>query len=407
MASTALQGFRVIELSGGIAGPFAGKLFADYGADVIKLEPLQGDEARTLPPFFHDEPHPEKSLAFLYLNTNKRSVTLNIETAHGRRIFRDLVANADALIESHPPGYLDGLGLGYDELSRCNPNLVLTSITPYGQSGPYRDYPGNDLIYEAMGGIMYTSGAYAREPLKHGHPQSLYIGGITAAYATSAALFTRGWLGKGQHIDLSLREVVAAHHHSTPTRYSFAGSIERRAPKVDAGSPKGGAHFEGIVPVKDGYVGATFQRGIQRGTYSDYVKMLGRPDVDDPDFPPIMFPARIPEDKDEILLSILKDWGKFEYFNKAASESWVAAVVQTSQDLVEGEHLNARGFFTEMEHPVIGKIKMPGEISRLTGSPWSLRRHTPLLGQHNKEIYCGELGFSEEELVQLRRQSVI
>ncbi|PZC49354.1 MAG: succinyl-CoA---D-citramalate CoA-transferase/CoA:oxalate CoA-transferase [Chloroflexi bacterium] len=407
MSSNALGGFRILELSTGVAGPFAGKLFADYGADVVKLEPLSGDEARNLPPFFHDHPHPEKSLSFLYLNTNKRSITLDIRTAQGQQMLTSLAGKFDAIIESYPPGYLDNLGVGYSDLSKVNPNLVMTSITPYGQKGPYRDYPGDDIIYEAMGGIMYISGAHDRAPLKHGHPQSLYIAGITAAYATSSALFARISIAKGQHIDLSMRDVSAAHHHATPTRYSFVGTVERRAPKMEAGSPKGGAHFEGIVPVQDGYVGATFQRGIQRGSYSDYVKLLNREDLDDPDFPPIEFPARIPSDKDELLLSALKDWSKFDYFNKAASESWVAAVVQTSQDLVEGEHLNERGFFSEMDHPVVGKIKIPGEIFRLTGSPWALRRATPLIGQHNKEIYCGEFGICEEELVQLRRQAVI
>ena len=407
MSKGALEGFRILELSTGVAGPFAGKLFADYGADVVKVEPLSGDEGRKLPPFFNDHPHPEKSLSFLYLNTNKRSITLDIKTIQGRQMLGYLAQKFDAIIESYSPDYLDTLGIGYKVLSQINPNLVMTSITPYGQKGPYREYPGDDIIYEAMGGIMYISGAHDREPLKHGHPQSLYIGGITAAYATSSALFSRISLGKGQHIDLSLRDVSAAHHHATPTRYSFVGAVERRAPKVEAGSPKGGAHFEGIVPVQDGYVGATFQRGIQRGSYSDYVELLDRPDLDDPGFPPIEFPARIPNDKDELLLAALKEWTKYDYFNKAASESWVAAVVQTSQDLVHGEHLNERGFFSEMEHPVVGKIKMPGEISRLTGSPWALKRPTPLLGQHNKEIYCGEFGIDEEELVQLRRQGVI
>ena len=408
MTETALDQFHIIDLSSQIPGPFCTKLFADHGADVIKVEPPGvGDMARTIGPFHKDDPHPEKSLTFFYLNSNKRSVTLNLESAAGRNILKSLVKKADALIESYPPGYMDELGLGYQALEKINPQLVMTSITPFGQTGPYRDAPGNDLIYEAMGGIMYVSGAYDREPLKHGQPQSLYIGGVTAAYATSVALFARTFLGQGQHVDLSLREGVAAHHHSTPVRYSFVGGIERRAPKDEAGSPKGGAHFEGIVPVKDGYVGATFQRGVSRDSLSEYVKMLGHPELQDTDFSTPQLQGRLPKDKDRMLLSLLKEWGKYDYFNTAGSNSWVASVVQTSEDLVNNPHLDARGYFTEVEHPVIGKIKMPGEIFRLTESPWSLRRPAPLLGQHNQEVYCGELDFTTQDLVRLRQQGVI
>ena len=169
---TGLGQFRVLDLSTGISGPFAARLFGDYGSDVIKIEsPSMGDPSRRLGPFHHDEPHPEKSLSYFYLNNNKRGITLNLETAQGREIFKEMLKKADGLIESYDPGYLDSLGLGYGEMEQINPRLVVTSITPFGQSGPYRDFQGNDLLYQAMGGIMYTSGAYGREPLKHGHPK--------------------------------------------------------------------------------------------------------------------------------------------------------------------------------------------------------------------------------------------
>ena len=175
MVGSALGKFRIIDLSTEIAGPYASRLFADYGSDVIKVESVDGgDPARKMGPFHGDDPHPEKCLLFLCLNCNKRGVTLNLETDAGVRILRELARTADVLLESYPPGYLDGLGLGYDALSEINPGLVLTSVTPFGQTGPYRDYAGNDLVYQAAGGMMYTSGAHHREPLKHGHPQSLY-----------------------------------------------------------------------------------------------------------------------------------------------------------------------------------------------------------------------------------------
>ena len=405
--TTALGQFRIIDLSTGIAGPFCTKYLADYGADVIKIElPGVGDQARSTGPFFHNEPHPEKSLLFLYLNCNKRGVTLDIQSASGREILLSLLKEADALIESYSPGFLAGLGLGYDELEEVNPGLVMTSITPFGQTGQYRDYSGNDLIYYAMSGIMYTSGAYDREPLKHGHPQSLYMGGMTAAYATSAALFSRTFTGEGQHIDLSLQEVATTHPFASTARYAYQGAIERRAPKREEGSIKG-TRFEGIIPARDGYIGPTLQRGRQRPAFTEYAELLGRPDIDDPRFATQDLRNQHSEELDALLRPILREWKRLDYFNAAMADGWVAGAVQTSEDLVNCPQLDERGYFTEVEHPVIGKIKFPGELFRLPEAPWSLRYPAPLLGQHNQEIYCGELGYTREELVLLRQQGTI
>lgn len=407
MAATALGRFRVIDLSTHIAGPFCTKYLADYGADVIKVErPGIGDEARHLGPFFRDDPHPEKSLLFFYNNCNKRSITLNIESAAGRELLLALINNADALVESHPPGYLSRLGLGYQDLAQINPRLVVASITPFGKTGPYRDYIGNDLTYYAMSGMMYTSGAYGREPLKHGHPQSYYMGGMTAAYAMSAALFSREFTGVGQHIDLSLAEIVAAHHYGPPVRYSYGGLIEGRAPKAEGGSFKG-TRFEGIVPAKDGYIGPTGQHGRQRPPFIEYANFLGRPDIDDPKFETTALRIQHAEELDKVLLPILREQSKFDYFNAAMAEGWVAGVVQTPEDLVNCPQLEERGYYTEIEHPVIGKITVPGEIFRLPECPWSMRLPAPLLGQHNETIYCTELGYSKDDLLLLRQQQVI
>jgi crotonobetainyl-CoA:carnitine CoA-transferase CaiB-like acyl-CoA transferase len=279
-------------------------------------------------------------------------------------------------------------------------------VTPFGQKGPYSQYKGSHLVYEAMGGIMYTSGAYSREPLAHGHPQSLYIGGITAAYTTLGALWARRWEG-GQHVDVSLREVAAAHHGGATSRYAYAGVIERRAPKNELGSPKGGPHMEGIPPVKDGYVGATFQRGsATRAPLSEWLKLMESDEEADPSFQSPEFQGKIPSHVDEQVLRVLKNWKKYDYFNKVAGSSWVAAVVQTSEDLYKSEHLKERGYFAEIEHPVMGRLRIPGEIYRMPESPYSLRRAAPLLGEHNGEVY-GELGYGREEMVVLRQQGAV
>ncbi|MBI4310437.1 MAG: CoA transferase, partial [Chloroflexi bacterium] len=308
---------RIVDLNQGVAGAFCTKYFADYGADVIKVEPRRvGDETRRTGPFFHDEPHPEKSLLFLYLNCNKRGVTLDIATPSGREVLLKLLEKADLLVESYEPGYLASLGLGYETLESVNPRLVVTSITPFGQSGPYKGYQGNDLVYYAMSGLMYTSGAYNREPLKHGHPQSLYMGGITAAYATAAALYSQEATGQGQHIDLSLAEATAAHHYTHIFRYSYAGLIERRGPKVDAGSFKG-AGFEGITRAADGYIGPSTQRGRQQGTLAEFGALIGHPELDAPQFAGRQQRQERAAEFDALVLPMLQQMKKYDFFQAA------------------------------------------------------------------------------------------
>ena len=399
--------FRVIDLTTDVAGPFATKLFADYGADVVKVEPLHGDPSRSIGPFHKDDPHPEKSLLFLFLNCNKRSVTLDIETAAGIKILRELVAGSDVLMENYPAGYLDKLGLGYSEMEKLNPQLVMTSITPYGQTGPYRDFKGNDLTNYAFGGQMYVSGAYDREPLKHGHPQSFFLGGMVAAYVTSAALFARRTLGEGQHLDLSLAEVMAADQYQSVVRYAFSGQVTRRAPKADTGDPKG-VGFNGIVPTRDGYVRLSVSppnRLYPRsgGTpWKDYASLLGHPELGQP-----LEDATSIEQVDGILLPVIREMGMLEYFQSLMPHEWDAAAAQTPRDLANSPQLVDRGYFTEVEHPVIGRMKFPGEIVRLPQSPWSLRFPAPLLGQHNAAVLSGELGYSAEDIVRLRQEGTI
>ncbi len=403
---SALGKFRIIDLTMGIAGPYATKLFADYGSDVIKVEPPgSGDIARSIGPFHGDDPHPEKCLLFLCLNCNKRGVTLNLETLTGRKIFRELVKTADVIFESFSPGYLDEIGLGYDELSSINPNIVMTSISPFGQTGPHRNYDGNDLIYQAAGGIMYTSGAYDREPLKHGHPQSLYFGGITAAYATSIALYGRNVIGHGQHLDFSLAESAAAHQYQPVIRYTFLGAIDRRAPKADTDNLKS-TGWQGIVPTKDGFVSPTLRppRRALSGAeaWKEYAKLIGRPDLGE-----ALADAKTAKQRDEILMPALKEIGKFDYYHNIMSNEWLGGVVQTSEDLVSCPQLEERGFWTEVNHPVMGKVKLPGELFRMPESPWRMRYPAPLLGQHNSAVYAGELGYSVQDVIRLRQQGAI
>ncbi|MFC1868936.1 CaiB/BaiF CoA transferase family protein, partial [Thermodesulfobacteriota bacterium] len=198
-----LSGVKILDLTGYIAGPYCTKLLADYGADVIKVEnPDGGDPARKLGPFFNDEPHPEKSGLFLYLNTNKRGITLNLETETGRRIFNELAEHADILVESFSPRVMPSLGLGYENMGKINPGLVMTSISDFGQTGPYRDFKGSELIYQGYGGPMYLTGTDEGGPLKRGGNIIQYQVGSVAAVATMVAFYGAEMTGRGDHVDI-------------------------------------------------------------------------------------------------------------------------------------------------------------------------------------------------------------
>ena len=193
-----LEGIRVLELGEHVSAPFCAKLLADYGADVIKVElPGEGDASRRTGPFAGDDPHPEKSIPFLYLNTNKRGVTLNLKTGTGKGILAALLQQADVVVENFPPADAQASGLDYATLSKINPALVVTSITPFGQTGPYRDYAATDIVTCALSGLMYHSGDSDREPLRNALNQSFYVAGINGATATLAALFQRMTTGRG------------------------------------------------------------------------------------------------------------------------------------------------------------------------------------------------------------------
>ena len=397
MAPGAFDGLRVLDLSQGISGPFCTRLLGDFGADVLKVEPPQGDVLRSFGPFHQDDPHPEKCLFFLTLNVNKRGVTLNLGTEGGRRLLRELVRHADVLVESFKPGYLASLGLGYHDLAGLNPGLVVTSITPFGQHGPYSQYEGEEIVYYAMGAIMSFSGTLDREPLKHGGFQAQYEAGLNAAAATAVAVFTRELSGEGQHVDLSIAEVVNSTMVINQPYYSFTGGIQgRRNPQ--------GTLFGNPMPCKDGYVISQTGGGA---TWDDIAAFYERPELLEPRFADQVQRQRHGEELDAILVDAIKDRTKLELFTRASEMRMLFGMVQDARDLAQCPQLEARGFYREVEHPVIGRIRVPAVLFNMSATPYELRRPAPLLGQHNEEVYCGELGYSRDDLVRLRQLDII
>jgi CoA:oxalate CoA-transferase len=398
MIPSALDDIRVLDLSQGIAGPLCAKLLGDFGADVIKVEPPGGEPGRTMPPFFQDHPHPEKSLFFLLLNLNKRGITLNLETPQGASMFKHLVRHADVVVETFPPGYLASLGLDYDSLERENPAVVMTSITPFGQTGPYSHYKGEEIVAYATGGIMSISGTSDREPLKHGGFQAQYEAGFNGVLATVFTLLLRDDTEVGQHVDISMQEVVNSTLVINQPFFSWTGGVQGRR------NPAGNM-FGNIMPCQDGYFVSQAGGGA---SWDDIAAFYGRAELKEERFADAKQRIINGEALDEILVDAAKDRTMAEMF-KTASEKYrmLFGIVQTPADLAKCPQLEARGFYQEVEHPVIGKLKVPCKLWNMTEAAAQYRRPAPLLGQHNQEVYTQLLGYAEEDVVQLRERGVI
>ena len=406
MPEQALANVKVLDLTWYITGSYCTKLLADYGADVVKVEkPGEGEPARRIGPFFKDDPHPEKSGLFLYLNTNKKGITLNLKSGWGKDIIKELVKDVDILVESFSPGVMGRLGLNYEELEKINPKLVMTSISNFGQSGPYRDYKASELIIYGMGGSMNDSGLPDREPLKKatGTP-ILFSTGNMAALATMIALYQAKTDGTGQQIDFSLMEAQMEsidRRMSQLVAYQYNNEItprsDRRARQV---------HPVGTYPCKDGWWDIS-AGGIQ---WPAVGKMMGMPELtDDPRWNNMA--AWLEEGRADEFLTIFLPWSlehtKEECVELGQTAEANCAPLNNMEEVLNDPQFKQRGFWAEIEHPMTGRLTYPGRPILAQDMPWVIRRPAPLLGQHNEEIYCDRLGHSKRELVKLREADCI
>lgn len=394
---TALDGIKVLELCNGIAGSYCTKILADYGADVIKVEkPGLGDPVRSMEPFLDNKPDPETSGQFLYLNTNKKSVTLSLENRMGADIFKELVKLADAVVESFSPKVMPGLGLDYRTLRKINPQLVMTSITPFGQTGPYCDYKANDLTVWALSGILYETGDPSREPLKIGSNETEYVTGFYGVLSTLAALYYRDEVGIGQHLDISAWEAFNTTEPYMILLHSQLGGLVRTRPGI--------RWPFGIIPCKDGYIGFFF--GTQANWESLCVLMEMPELLDKPGYGT---PLERDEHAEEIT-SVIAAWAKDKFMEDvfhAAQEIRLplSPIPDMSQIMDLAQH-KARGYFVEIDHPRAGKLSYPGALFKLSETPWRAGR-APLLGEHNEEVYCEYLGYKKEHVATLRKEGII
>jgi len=398
----ALGDVKVVEYGHSISAPYCSKLLADMGAEVIKIEePGQGDIARSREPFLNDIPDSERSGLFLYLNTNKRGITLNLEKATGREIFQKLIKNADILIEDTKPGRMAALGLGYRKLKSINPSLVMTSITPFGQTGPYKNYKGSGLTSWHMGGIGYVTphwaGTTEQEPLRALQTGS-FVTGITAAVATMCALHVQRHTSLGQQVDVSQLESMVIALGYLGAYWPYEHRSTTRASRSDFAP----MHF---LKCKDGWMQTTCPREYH---WERWVNMMGNPEWAEEE----LFQTRESRGEHwESLEPLMTKWTmkhtKVEIFELAKAHKIPLAPANSIAEVVQSKQLKERGFFIDVEHPKTGKLNYPGAPYKFSRTPWAIRRPAPLLGQHNDEVYCEQLGYSQEELVKMAEVGII
>ncbi|MBI2907648.1 MAG: CoA transferase [Chloroflexi bacterium] len=404
MLKQALSWLKVIEYGEFISAPYCGKLMADLGAEVIKVEaPDGGDRSRQFGPFLNDIPHPERSGLFLGLNTSKLGITLDVSTVTGRNMLLRLLKEADVFIENNGPQKMKALGLDYEELHKINPGLVVTSITPYGQSGPYRDYVAYDINSSALGGASICIGLPDREPLTMPFSQSDYQAAVSAAGATYAALLAREIDGEGQHVDISTAEVIAALLVGIDIcEWREKGLREERTGFRDSQT----VYPSTTLPCKDGYVRL---RAPQLAQWIRFLALMGTPEwTRNPRYRDRRaMGSEYPEEVDALLAPWLMEHTKEEIFAMCLREHVPLAPVNTIEELVKSEHLKARDYFISAERDDIGPLTYPGAPYKFSETPWRIGHPAPLLGEHNQEVYCGRLGYSKEGLVQLIRAQII
>ena len=401
MTFSLLSGLRVLEIGAMLSAPYCGKLLADAGARVVKLEPPSvGDPARRYGPWPDDIPHPERSGLFLYLNANKEGITANLETPTGRSIMRRLAAASDIVVQNLPPADLDRLGLDYDELAAANPNLVMASISPWGLSGPWRDYKAYDINLAAAGGISEGLGEADREPLTFGTPAVGYFAGMAAASSIVMAALARDTHG-GQHIDIAEAETMAGLYNGPEALMAvYQWRTTRRTGHHALDFP----YPNCILRCQDGHIFVGSPEGRQWGRL---LQVMGSPEwSQEPRFRNRTAMNNLYADEvDGYLEAWLSDYTKAQLLEIALEHRIPLAPVRTYDEVRADPSLAE--LFVVIEREDTGPIAYPGPPYRLPGSDTAAPTPAPTLGQHNRAILCDELGYTPAELVKLYQTGII
>jgi crotonobetainyl-CoA:carnitine CoA-transferase CaiB-like acyl-CoA transferase len=411
-----LDNCRVLDLTDD-KGYLCGKILGDLGADVVKIEKPGGDPGRMKGPFVKDVPHPERSLYWFAFNVNKRGITLDIETERGSAIFKKLVERADFLIESCRPGYLDRIGLGYSALHEVNPAIIMTSITPFGDNGPHRDLMGSDIVWMAMGGFMGQAGDDDRPPVRISIDQASLHACTEGVVASLIADYERQGTGLGNHIDVSIQASVVVSSFSAVPFWDMNKVILNRSGAFRVGLRKGGKGHRQQWPCKDGFVsfamlggmaGASSNRALvewmdSEGCATDLLRKMDWTgyDIGSADDELVDLLA---EPVDRFFLMHTKD----ELYRGALERRILLYPVYDAAEIAKSPQLESRGFWVNVKHPELGTvIKYPGPLALSSEVALRVYRRAPLIGEHNQEIYAGELCLSANELASLSEAHVI
>ena len=404
----ALDGIKALEICSFVAGPYCGKLLADMGADVIKVEPPDGgDVARSRGPFFNGSPGQDNSFLFIYLNNNKRGITLDVSSAKGREILHRLLSQVDMVIEDLPLAQAEAAGMDPASLREEFPSLVCTSITPFGRSGPYKDYKAYYLNnYHSGGdGWMLPGGRLAdrlypdREPIKIGGYIGEYQVGLGAALASVAAILSRTMDGEGRHVDVSAQEILinlnAADFCQWPDRGYIEDRRHRHLYQYIGGLYKcKDGYWEMLLPAQRQWEGLLRVMGdpewAKEEKYADHDSRIARRfEIDD----------------------LVEDWAmnhtRDEIYHWLQTEGCAAGPVYTMEEMLADPQMEHRGFYADMAHPVLGNYRAPGSPGLFSETPSVNRSPAPQLGQHNMDVYGGLLGYEPGQIVRLKQTGVI
>ena len=410
-----LAGLRVLEVADE-KGQYCGKLMADLGADVIKIEPPGGQRTRSVGPFLNDVPHRERSLSFWHYNTSKRGITLSLDNADGQRLFRRLATTADVVLESYAPGYMEARGLGYQHLEPLNSRLIMCSLTPFGQTGPWRDYQSSDLLHLAVGGQMASCGYDPEDvanapPIAAGGGQAWHIGGHYAYISIMAALCYRDLSGEGQYIDASIHEACALTTEGAIAIYLSTGEVvlrhTGRAASLDQSTRTQLASGDG------GWVNVTRSGSAltpaRLRTLAEW--MDGHGLAQDLLEEKYQDPAVLQDNAEhttQVLADFFAQLPREEIWRGGQERDFPWGAIRTLDEIVDDTHLEDWGFYVEVEHPELGRnFIYPGPAAIYNDSPWRISRRAPLIGEHNQEVYCDELSLSWQELTRLAESGTV
>jgi len=411
-----LSPFRVVDFTDEM-GFLCGKILGDLGADVIKVERPGGDPARRIGPFYGKEPDPEKSLYWFAFNNNKRGITLNLEAPRGREIFSRLVTKTDFVIESFIPGYLEKIGLGYQSFSRLNPRLVLVSITPFGQTGPYSRFRASDIEIMATSGCMSLTGDPDKPPLRVTFPQSYHWTGSYAAMGALIAHLHRSRTGQGQQVDVSAQASLLWAFSHAHTFWDLNRQLEKRAGAFMTGRSITGAKMRVFWTCKDGYLNFIIYGG-EAGRRTNHAlvewmdsKGMAPEFLKNKDWKSFNIAEVAQEEIDQMEKPIARFFSgiaKREFFEEVIKREMLGYPVATVKEIMDDPQLQARDFWQKVEHPELkSTLIYPGGFAKFSEAPCRIWRRAPLIGEHNEEVYCGELGMAKKELDGLKQEGVI